>query len=328
MAKKSKTTTETYKVAAANAVASAPVANGTAVVTPASNTTALQSGQTVTGVPLSTGNGINTTGMESGNTSVKSNSQTGGNGNATINPYSNAYNAYQTSMNKVKESQLGQANTEYNNQQKQIEGAYQNLGRNAYQTYMQRQLQNRQALSNMGANRTGMAENMQTANAVDYNRSIGNTNAYRQAQLSNAENAYNTNVANINNEYDTKMAEKENEYANLGIQRQNELEDLQKQLDFQAKENALDRQLQVSDTQRAYEQQRQALRDSKYEQRFNAFVNTIGRYSSVKSVDKAISDLKKAKKNGTLKGWKKEYYTEMMNYLKAQRTVAKKSKKK
>ena len=134
MAKKSNTNVDVYKKAAANAVTSAPVANGTAVVAPASNTATLQAGQTVTGVPLSsTGNGINTTGMESGNTSVKSNSQTGGNGNATINPYSNAYNAYQTSMNKVKESQLGQANTEYNNQQKQIEGTYQNLGRNAYQ---------------------------------------------------------------------------------------------------------------------------------------------------------------------------------------------------
>lgn len=272
--------------------------------------------------------GVNTTATVSGNASVTPrtaeeafNSQSGGTGNANINPYHNAFEAYQTSMNKVKDAQTGQLNTEYNNQQKQIEGAYQNLNRNAYVTYMQRQLQNRNAASNMGTNRTGAAENINTANMVDYNRSVGNLGAYRQTQLSNAENAYNSNLANINNEFDTNMAERQMQYENMGIQRQQELEDLQTNLDFQAKENALDRAQTAKDANRAYQQK-------KYDDRFSAWSDTIGRYDTVAKADKAIKKLQQKKKAGTLSGWQKEYYTEMLNYLRAQRTVARKNKKK
>ena len=256
-----------------------------------------------------------------------SNSQTGGNGNASTNPYSNAFQAYQTNLNKVKDSQIGQLNTEYNNQQKQIDSAYQNLNRNAYVSYMQRALKNRQSVSNMGANRTGMAENMNTANAVDYNRSIGNVGAYRQAQLSNAENAYNSNVANVNNEYATNLANAENQYAQLEIARQNELADLQQQQEWQAEENAKDRAQTAADADRAYQQQIQQFQDQKYADRFQIFTNTVSQYNTTAKVDKAIKNLQKQKSNGKLTGWKKEYYSEMISYLKAQKATLKQKKK-
>lgn len=284
--------------------------------------------------------GINTTATVAGNVSVTPNTQenvtrktftnpqTGGTGNANINPYHNAFEAYQTSMNKVKEAKTGQLQTEYNQQQEQINGAYQNMGRNAYVTYMQRQLQNRNAASNMGTNRTGAAENMNTANMVDYNRSVGNAGAYKQNQLSNAENAYNSKLAGVESDYDTDLAAKEWEYQNKAIERENELADLQTNLDFQAKENALDRAQSAKEADRAYRLQKQSFTDQRYENSFSNWANTIGRYTSVKSVDKAIEKLKDAKKSGKLKGWKKEYYSDMMSYLRAQKTVIKNSKKK
>jgi ribosomal protein S21 len=269
--------------------------------------------------------GVNTTATQTGNASVTP--QTGGTGNANINPYHNAYEAYQTSMGKVKDAQTGQANTEYNQQQQQIAGQYNNMGRNAYVTYMQRIRQNQNAASNMGANRTGMAENMQTANMADYNRSVGNAGAYRQAQLSNAENAYNSKLAGIETDYAKDLANAENEYAQAEIARNNELSDLQTNLDFQAQQNALDREQSAFEADRAYKQQVQAQRDKRYETRFNSWVETIGRFDSVKSVDKAIKKLKDQKKSGKLTGWRKEYYSDMMSYLRAQRTAAKKNKK-
>lgn len=270
--------------------------------------------------------GVNTTATVAGNASVTP--QKGGTGNANINPYHNAFEAYQTSMNKVKEAKTGQLQTEYNQQQEQINGAYQNMGRNAYVTYMQRQLQNRNAASNMGANRTGAAENMNTANMVDYNRSVGNAGAYKQNQLSNAENAYNSKLAGVESDYDTDLAAKEWEYQNKAIERENELADLQANLDFQAKENALDRAQSAKEADRAYKLQKQSFTDQRYENSFSNWANTIGRYTSAKSVDKAIKRLKDAKKSGKLKGWRKEYYSDMMSYLRAQKTVAKKNSKK
>lgn len=245
-------------------------------------------------------------------------------GNATVNPYSNAYAAYQTAMGKVKEAQLGQLNTEYNNQQKSIEGAYQTLGRNAYINYMQRAKSNNQAASNMGANRTGMAENMRTANAADYNRSVGNAGAYRQTQLSNAENAYNSSVAGVENEYATNMANAENEYRQLEIQRQNELADLQSQLDFQAQQNALDREQQAKEADRAYQQQVQQWQDQKYAQQFSNWTNKIDQYTTKAQVENAKNALKDAKSNGSLDPWQAEYYNDMMDMLNIKKASLKK----
>lgn len=252
------------------------------------------------------------------------NPQTGSIGNANINPYNNAYESYKTNLRKSKEAQLGQLKTEYNQQQNQIEGNYQNLNRNAYVTYMQRQLANRQAASNMGVSRDGAAENMQTANAVDYNRSVGNLGAYRVAQLSNAENAYNTNVANVRNDYAKQFAEANLARDNANIARRNELADINSQQAFTAKQNSLDRK------QQAYEANR-TFKANKMENKFKIFQDTISGYGTVKSVNKAIKSLQTAKKNGTLKPWQREYYSEMMYTLKMQKNVAKqraKAKKK
>lgn len=249
------------------------------------------------------------------------NSQTGGTGNANINPYTNAYETYKTNMDKVKESQIGQLNTEYNQQQKQIQGAVDSLNRNAYVTYMQRNLANRNAAANMGVARNGMGENMQTANAVDYNRSIGNVGAYRTSQLSNAENAYNANVANANTQYESDLANMQNQYAQAEIARQNELADLASSQAFQASENAKDRK------QSAYEAN-QSLNATRQQNRFQVFADTISGYTTTKRIDAKIKQLKAAKKAGTLKGWQKEYYSDMLSYLRAQRNVVNRNKKK
>lgn len=249
------------------------------------------------------------------------NSQSGGTGNANINPYHNAYEAYKTEMDKANQAQAGQLNTEYNQQQQQIQNAANNLNRNAYVTYMQRNLANRNAASNMGANRTGMAENMQTASAVDYNRSVGNVGAYRTTQLSNAENAYNANLANLNNEYRANMAKEEYEAMNRDQQRQDELADLASSQAFQASENAKDRK------QSAYEAN-QSLKATRQQNRFQVFADTISGYTTTKRIDAKIKQLKAAKKAGTLKGWQKEYYSDMLHYLRAQRNVVNRNKKK
>lgn len=249
------------------------------------------------------------------------NSQTGGTGNANINPYTNAYETYKTNMGKVKDAQVGQLNTEYNQQQKQIQGAVDSLNRNAYVTYMQRNLANRNAAANMGVARNGMGENMQTANAVDYNRSIGNVGAYRTSQLSNAENAYNANVANANTQYESDLANMQNQYAQAEIARQNELADLASSQAFQASENAKDRK------QSAYEAN-QSLNATRQQNRFQVFADTISGYTTTKRIDAKIKQLKAAKKAGTLKGWQKEYYSDMLSYLRAQRNVVNRNKKK
>lgn len=252
-------------------------------------------------------------------TTPTQNSQSGGTGNANINPYNNAYETYKTNMEKVKGTQMGQLNTEYNQQQKQIQGAANSLNRNAYVTYMQRNLANRNAAANMGVARNGMGENMQTANAVDYNRSVGNVGAYRTTQLSNAENAYNSNVAGVNTQYDTDLANMQNQYAMAEIARQNELADLASSQEFQAAENAKDRK------QSAYEAN-QNLKTTREQNRFQVFVDTISGYTTTKQIDSKIKQLKTAKKNGTLKGWQKEYYSDMLSYLRAQRNVIKRNK--
>lgn len=249
------------------------------------------------------------------------NSQSGGTGNANINPYQNAFETYKTNMGKVKDAQVGQLNTEYNQQQKQIQGAVNNLNRNAYVTYMQRNLANRNAAANMGVARNGMGENMQTANAVDYNRSIGNVGAYRTSQLSNAENAYNANVANANTQYESDLANMQNQYAQAEIARQNELADLASSQAFQASENAKDRK------QSAYEAN-QSLNATRQQNRFQVFADTISGYTTTKRIDAKIKQLKAAKKAGTLKGWQKEYYSDMLSYLRAQRNVVNRNKKK
>lgn len=264
---------------------------------------------------------IDTTATSAGKTSTKTTSQTGGNGNATTNVYNNAYETYKTNLNKVRDAQIGQLNTEYNNQQRQLEGAYQGLNRNAYVTYMKRNLANRNSASNMGVANNGMAENMQTANAVDYNRSVGNIGAYRTAQMSNAENAYNANVANVNTQYNTDLANMQNQYAQARIARNNELADLASQQKFQASENAKDR-------RQSAREANESLRATRQQNRFQVFADTISGYRTVKSVDKAIKNLKTAKKNGTLSGWQKEYYSDMLSYLRAQRNVVKQKGKK
>ena len=249
------------------------------------------------------------------------NSQSGGTGNANINPYQNMYESYRTNMDKVKQAEQGQLNTEYNQQQKQIQGAVNNLNRNAYVTYMQRNLANRNAAANMGVARNGMGENMQTANAVDYNRSIGNVGAYRTSQLSNAENAYNANVANLNSQYENDYAQKQAYYNQLEQQRADELADLASSQAFQARENAKDRK------QSAYEAN-QSLNATRQQNRFQVFADTISGYTTTKRIDAKIKQLKAAKKAGTLKGWQKEYYSDMMSYLRAQRNVVNRNKKK
>ena len=264
---------------------------------------------------------VDTTATSAGRASVKPNSQTGGNGNATTNVYNNAFQTYRTNLGKVKDAQIGQLNTEYNNQQRQIEGAYQNLNRNAYVSYMQRNLQNRQSASNMGVNRNGMGENMNTANAVDYNRSVGNLGAYRVGQLSNAQNQYNSNVATVENQYANDLNQMQQHYRDLNIARQNELADLQSQQRFQASESAKDRRQSAREAQ-------QSLNATRQQNRFQVFADTISGYRTVKSVDKAIKNLKAAKKNGTLSGWQKEYYSDMLSYLRAQRNVVKQKGKK
>ena len=245
-------------------------------------------------------------------------SQEGGNGNASTNPYSNAYETYKTNMDKVKESQIGQLNTEYNQQQKQIEGAYQGLNRNAYVTYMKRNLANRNAASNMGVNNSGMAENMQTANAVDYNRSVGNVGAYRVNQMSNAENAHNANVAGVEQEHASDLANMQNQYALAEIARQNELEDLRSQQEFQAGENAKDREQSAKESERAYQQQR-------YQDSFKVFSETIDGWST-KRINNYIKSLQKKYKQGKLTGWQKEYYHEIIMSLRAQRAQNKRNK--
>lgn len=306
-------------------VMNAPVASQTIV----SGTNPQQSSwpTTVAGAGGVTGNIKTVTGMQTtpviaqATTTEKQNSQTGGTGNASTNPYNNLYESYKTNMEKSKQAKIGQLDTEYNNQQKQIEDAYKGLNRNAYVSYMQRVLANRNAASNMGANRTGMAENMQTANAVDYNRSVGNLGAYRQSQLSNAENAYNTNKFNIEDEYASDLAKQQAYYKQLEQQRKDELADLKSQQEFTAAENAKDRK------QSAYEAA-QSLKNTKRANRFQVFADTISGYQSTKAIDKKIKQLKDAKRGGTLKGWQKEYYSEMMSYLKAQRNqVVQKNKK-
>lgn len=273
-------------------------------------------------VMTSANKGVDTTAASAGRTSLRDTSQTGGNGNAITNPYSNAYETYKTNLGKVKQEQLGQLNTEYNQQQKQIQGNYNNLNRNAYVSYMQRALANRNAASNMGVTNNGMGENMQTANAVDYNRSVGNIGAYRVGQLSNAENAYNANVANTNIQYETDLNNMQNQYAQAEIARKNELADLKSQQKFQAKENAKDR-------RQSAREANESLRATRYQNRFQVFTDTINGYQSTKAIDKKIKNLQKAKKNGTLKGWQKEYYSDMMSYLRAQRNqVVQKNKKK
>lgn len=266
--------------------------------------------------------GVNTTATSAGRTSVKNTSQTGGNGNATTDPYNNAFQTYRTNLNKVKNEQVNQYNTEYNQQQKQIQGVYNSLNRNAYVNYMRRALANRNNASNMGVANNGMAENMQTANAVDYNRSVGNLGAYRVGQLSNAQNAYNANVANAEIQYNTDLNNMQNQYAQARIARNNELADLASQQRFQASENAKDR-------RQSAREANQSLRATRYQNRFQVFADTISGYQSTKSIDKKIKSLKDAKKKGTLSGWQKEYYSDMMHYLRAQRNqVAQKKKKK
>lgn len=274
---------------------------------------------------------VNTTAVQAGNGSIvpdtanpAQNSQAGGNGNATTNPYSNAFQTYKTNLEKVKNEKTGQLDTEYNRQQEQINSAASGLNRNAYVTYMQRQIQNRNTASNRGASRTGYAENMQTANAVDYNRSLGNIGAYRTNQLSNAENAYNSNRANIDAQFDTDLMNAENEYAQLDIGRQNELADLQQQQQWQANENALDRQQQAKEADRAYQMQVKQFNQQKYETKFNNWYNTLDQYTNKKSVDKAIKKLRNAKKNGTLKPWQSEYYSSLMSSLRTKRNTLKK----
>ena len=284
---------------------------------------------------------VNTTGVQTGNTPVKTvspakeaqavpqNTQEGGNGNASTNPYSNAYQTYMTNLGKVKDAQIGQLDTEYNRQKEQIENAYQGMNRNAYVTYMQRALQNRNAASNMGVNRTGMQENMNTANAVDYNRSVGNLGSYRVTQLSNAENDYNSKLADINAEYDTQYANANLQGQVADINRQNELADLQSQQAFTASENAKDRQQQALDAQRAYDLQQKQYQDEKNKWNYENYVtNTVQRYTTVKQVDKAIKNLQNKKKSGDLNNWQTAYYSQAMSQLKMQKAELQANNKK
>lgn len=275
----------------------------------------------------------NVTGNErpvSGNAQVgQTNSQEGGLGNASTNPYSNAYETYKTNLGKVKEAQIGQLDTEYNRQKEQIEGAYQGMNRNAYVTYMQRALQNRNAASNMGVNRTGMQENMNTANAVDYNRSVGNLGAYRVNQLSDAENAYNSRLADLNAQYDTQFANADLQGQAADIGRQNELSDLQQQQAFTAAENAKDRQQQALDAQRAYDLQVKQYQDEKNKWNFDNYItNTVNRYTTVKQVNNAIDKWKDRKKSGDLNNWQTAYYNQAMQQLNMQKAELQANKKK
>lgn len=284
---------------------------------------------------------VNTTGVQTGSTPVKTvspakeaqgiaqNTQEGGNGNASTNPYSNAYQTYKTNLGKVKEAQIGQLDTEYNRQKEQIEGAYQGMNRNAYVTYMQRALQNRNAASNMGVNRTGMQENMNTANAVDYNRSVGNLGAYRVNQLSDAENAYNSKLADLNAQYDTQFANADLQGQVADIGRQNELSDLKQQQEFTAAENAKDRQQSALDAQRAYDLQVKQYQDEKNKWNFDNYItNTVNRYTTVKQVNNAIKKLQDRKKAGKLNNWQTAYYSQAMSQLKMQKAELQANKKK
>ena len=303
--------------------------------------------QTLTSDKPASSNNLNTTAVQAGNTPVKNvtatpavkdviavdtstngNSQEGGNGNASTNPYSNAYQTYKTNLGKVKEAQIGQLDTEYNRQKEQIEGAYQGMNRNAYVTYMQRALQNRNAASNMGVNRTGMQENMNTANAVDYNRSVGNLGAYRVNQLSDAENAYNSRLADLNAQYDTQFANADLQGQIADIGRQNELADLQQQQEFTASENAKNREQQALDAQRAYDLQVRQYQDDKNKWNYENYVaNTVNRYTSVKQVDNAIKKWQDAKKAGNLNNWQTAYYSQAMAQLRLQKAELQANKK-
>lgn len=294
--------------------------------------------------PASSYGNVNTTGVDKGTLPVKNvtnasnkvatpdtstNSQEGGNGNASTNPYSNAYQTYKTNLGKVKEAQIGQLDTEYNRQKEQIEGAYQGMNRNAYVTYMQRALQNRNAASNMGVNRTGMQENMNTANAVDYNRSVGNLGAYRVNQLSDAENAYNSRLADLNAQYDTQFANADLQGQIADIGRANELADLRQQQKFTASENAKNREQQTLDANRAYALQKRTYQDEKNRWNYENYVaNTVGRYTTVKQVDNAIKKLQDRKKAGKLNNWQTAYYSQAMSQLRTQKSELQANKKK
>lgn len=231
--------------------------------------------------------------------------------NKTVtNPYNEAYNTYRTNMNKAKSAELGQLNTEYNNQKTQIEGNYGNLTRNAYVSYMNNNRANMIAQSNAGISNNGAAENMNTATATDYNRSIGNAGSYKMTQLSNAENSYNSSVADVNSRYAQDLAKARNEYNQMRIQQ-----------GFEARENAKNRR----QTARLAEKEFRATRQGN---RFSVFQNTIAGFRTVKQINSTINRMKKAKKNGTLKGWERAYYTEIMYTLKARRTTLKKKGKK
>ena len=292
----------------------------------------------LTGQPQAKAQGVNTTATQTGNTSITpstNNPQTGGNGNATTNPYGNAFQTYKTNMEKSKNAQMGQLDTEYNRQKESIEGNANNLNRNAYVTYMQRNLANRDAISNLGIARSGAAERMNTANMADYNRSVGNVGAYRTSQLSDAENAYNQNRQNLENEYNNNLTEKEAEYENLRIGRENELADLQRNLDFTAAENAKDREQQAREAERQIEIDRQnfdlAKEESVYKRqqdRFNTFTDTVSQYDTPEKAEKAIKDLQAKEKAGKLEPWEQQFYGEMLMYLRTQKNIATQNAKK
>ena len=290
------------------------------------NATVASAAQTGQGATLATGaqkpTGVNTTSTPAGNNTITPNSQTGGNGNATTNPYGNAFQTYKTNMEKSKNAQMGQLDTEYNRQKESIEGNANNLNRNAYVTYMQRNLANRDLISNLGAARSGLAEKINTANMADYNRSVGNVGAYRTTQLSDAENAYNQNRQNLENEYNNNLTEKEAEYENLRIGRENELADLQRNLDFTAAENAKDREQQAREAQQAYDQAEKQFIYQRQQDRFNTFTDTVSQYDTPQKAQDAITAYEKKRADGKLEPWEEEHYSDIMYYLRAQKNTA------
>lgn len=210
-------------------------------------------------------------------------------GNIDKSRYVNQYNQYAQKTNATRDAYLKQLENRYANDQANTNATYDQAARQNYITYRQGQKNLAGELNSLGI-RGGASESAAVRMNNAYGNNVATNDAARQTALAQLAQNYADTTADYNRDIDNQLAQA---YA-TALENQSKYEDEQREL---ARQEAIRQQTLARELEeREYERARYA-----NEKELEQYSATLERFTSEKSVNKAIDKLDSSDPNYTAK---------------------------
>lgn len=184
---------------------------------------------------------------------------------AAVNPYTSLQNQYRAAQQQVLNNNLAQLQNTRTAALNAANANAANLANNAYVNMMQAKRRQGDIASSYGMT-GGAIEKMNVGNLNNYNRNVANVQAGKVANVANANAAYEQGAAEARNTYNNNIANNAVAMGQARIERADTLK-----------------------------QNKQTRLDNQRAQNLQIYADTVSRYTTIRSVDKAIASMRKSK---------------------------------